>query len=104
MQLAKDGTIILGLDKVAEANHMTVWCELCQSPQQQISPQQLFMGEPDLAHSLREELVTIQFGTLEPVVPSLMVPTTVVEVDPVLGILDEDDEGWTLVTRRTPRK
>jgi len=54
MQLAKDGIIILDLDEAAEANHMTIWCELCPSPRQQISPQQLFMGKLDLTHSLRE--------------------------------------------------
>lgn len=35
---------------------------------------------------------------------SLMAPIIIVEIDPVLGILDKDNEGWTLVTRWRPRK
>ena len=33
-----------------------------------------------------------------------MVPTTLVEAEPVLDILNEDNDGWTLVTRRRPKK
>ena len=60
MQLALDRIIILDLDKVDEANHTTAWCEFCPSLQQQIFPQQLFMGGLDLAHSLREELHNLE--------------------------------------------
>ena len=76
MQLAKDGTIVLDLDEIAETNHTTIWCEHCH-----------------LAPSLIEELVTFQFGSLEPVVLSVMVPTTLMEAKPVPDILNEDDEG-----------
>jgi len=41
--------IILDLDDVIETNHTTNLCEHC-----------------DLAPSMREELVTIQFGSFEP--------------------------------------
>ena len=74
MQLAKDGTIILDLDEAVETNHTTIWCEHCH-----------------LAPSLIEKLVTIQFGSLEPVVLPVMVSTTLVEAEPVLDILNEDD-------------
>jgi len=51
MQLVKDGTIILDLEEAAETNHTTIWCEHCH-----------------LAPPLIVELVTIQFGSLEPMV------------------------------------
>ena len=57
-----------------------------------------------MAPSLIEEWVTIQFGSLEPVMFPVMVPTTLVEVEPTLGTFSDDDEGWTLVTRRRPKK
>jgi len=87
MQLAKDGTMILDLEEAAETNHPTIWCEHCH-----------------LAPPLTEELVTIQFGSLEPVMLPVMVPKKLVEAQPVPDILIEDDEGWTLVTRRRPKK
>jgi len=86
--LAKDGTIILDLDKAAKTNHGTFRCEHC-----------------DLAPSLKEELVTIQFGSLEQVVLPLIVPTTLVEAKKLMrNIPNEDDEGWTLVTEWRPKK
>jgi len=51
MQLAKDGTIILDMDEAAKTNHTIICCEHCH-----------------LAPSLMEEGVTIQFGSLEPMV------------------------------------
>jgi len=57
-----------------------------------------------LAPSLIEESVTIQFGSLEPVVLPVTVPTTLMEAEPVPDILNEDNEGWTLVTRWKPKK
>jgi len=62
------------------------------------------MGGLDIGPSLGEELFTIQFRSLDLLVPSLMIPTIIIEVDLVLDILDEDDEGWTLATRRRFRK
>ena len=76
MQLAQDETIILDLGEAAEANHMTMCCEHC-----------------DLASSMREELFTIQFRSFERVMPSLMVPATLVEVEHLLDIPDEDNKG-----------
>ena len=35
---------------------------------------------------------------------SLMVPTTLMEAEHVQDIPDEDNEGWTLITKRRPRK
>jgi len=87
MQLAKGGAIILNLDEAAETNRATIWCEQCC-----------------LAPSLIEELVTIQFGSLELVVLLVMVLNALMEAKPVLDILSEDDEAWTLVTRRRPKK
>ena len=87
MQLVKDGTIILDLEEAAEINHTTIWCEHCH-----------------LALPLIEELVTIQFGSLEPVMLSIRVPKKLVEAKLVPDILSEDAEGWTLVTRWRPKK
>jgi len=87
MQLAKDGTIIRDLEEAADTNHTTIWCD------------RFF-----LAPSLIEELVTIYFGSLEPVMLLVMVPQKLVEAKPVPDILSEDDEGWTLVTRWMPKK
>ena len=87
MQLAKDGIIILDTDEAAETNHTTICCEHCH-----------------LAPSLIEEWVTIQFGSLEPVMFPVMVPTTLAKDEPTLGTFSDDDEGWTLVTRRRPKK
>jgi len=57
-----------------------------------------------LAPSMRKELVTVQFRSFELVMLSLMVPTTLVEDEYVLDIPNEDNKGWTLATRRRPRK
>jgi len=82
VQFPNDRTILLDLDEVIETNHTTIWCEHCH-----------------LAPSLIEEFVIIQFGSLEPVVLLVMVPTALVEAEPVPNILNEVVEGWTLVTR-----
>jgi len=87
MQLPKEGPIILNLDEAVETNHTIIWCEHCH-----------------LAPSLIEELVTIQFGSLEPVVLPVMVPATLMKAELVRDIFNEDDEGWTLVTRQKPKK
>ena len=86
MNLAKDGTIILDLDEAAETNYATILREHCHLPP-----------------SLIEEWVTIQFGSLEPMVFPVMVPTTLVEVELTLDTFSDDDEEWTLVTRRRPK-
>ena len=85
--MAKDGTIILDLDEATKTNRTTIWCEHCH-----------------LAPSLIKELVTVQFGSLELVVLPVMVPTTLMEAEPVPNIPNEDDEVWTLVTRWRPKK
>jgi len=85
--LAKDGTIILDLDKVAETNHTIIWCKHCH-----------------LAPSLIEELVTVQYGSLQLVVLPITVPITLLKAEPLPNIPNEDDEGWTLVTRRRPKQ
>jgi len=73
------GNIILILDDIVETDHMMFWCEHCRFQQQQRSLQQPFREEDDLAPSPRKELVTIQFGSLEPVVLSLMVLVAIVD-------------------------
>ena len=85
--MAQDGTIILDLDEAVETNHTIILYEHC-----------------DLAPAMKEEWVTIQFGSFEPVMILLMVPMTLMEVEHVQGIPDKDNEGWTLVARRRPRK
>ena len=61
--MAQDGMIILDLDEATETNHMTIFCEHC-----------------DLAPAMKEEWITIQFGSFEPVMLSLMVPTTLMRL------------------------
>jgi len=87
MHSAKDVTIILDLDEAAAVSHTIFWCEHC-----------------DLAPSLREELVIIQFESLEPMVLPLIVPTTFVEAKLVPDVPKEDHERWILVTRQRPKK
>jgi len=48
-----------------------------------------------LAPPLIEELVTIQFGSLELVMLPVMIPKKLVQAKPVPDILSEDDERWT---------
>jgi len=45
------------------------------------------------------ELSTIQFERLEPVVVPLMVQTPPLEIKPTVDIPEDNEEGWTLVTR-----
>ena len=49
-------------------------------------------------------IVTIQFESVELAVLPVMIPTTLVEVELVSDVLNEDNEGWTLVTRQRPKK
>jgi len=51
----------------------------------------------------RMELFTIQFGNLEPVVVPPVVQTPPLEIKPSIDILEDDEEGWTLVTWRRPK-
>ena len=74
--LAKDGTIILDLEGVAATNHTKIWFEHCH-----------------LAPPLIEELVTMQFGSLEPVMLPVVVPKKLAEFKPVPDIFSEDNEG-----------
>jgi len=57
MQLAKDRTIILDLEEATETIYTTIWCE-----------------HSHLARPLIEELVIIQFGSLEPVMLRVIIP------------------------------
>jgi len=41
----------------------------------------------------------VQIGILEPFMLSLIVLVSLIEDDPMLDVLDEDNEGWILVTR-----
>jgi len=50
--------------------------------------------------SLREDLFTIQFGSLEAVVIPLLAQISTVET----GLASNEGEGWTVVTRLKPRK
>jgi len=48
----------------------------------------------------KEGAFTIQFGSLEPVVVPLAAQILTVET----SLASDDGEGWTVVTRRKPRK
>ena len=79
MQLAKDGKIVLDLDEAVTTNHASVVCESLLQAQ------------------------TLQFGSLEPVIVYVIRPA--VQQDDVFPVEhEEDDEGWTVVTRKRPRK
>ena len=41
----------------------------------------------------------VQIGILEPIMLSLIVLVSLIEDDPMLDVLDEDNEGRILVTR-----
>lgn len=95
MQLAKGGKILLDLDEKAETNHVTA-----------------MVGSSNSSHcstqrddTLFQQAHMIQFGTLEPMIVEVLGQAPKVEVDKTIGLApDDDDEGWTVVTRRRPKR
>jgi len=68
MQRARDGKIILDLGDTAEINHISTQLECSSSPKKPKLTQPRGRVNTRLILSLWEKLVTIQFGSLEPVV------------------------------------
>jgi len=68
MQLAKDEKIILDLDGTIETNHISTQLECSSSPWKQKRTQSRGRVNTKLISSHGEKLITIQFGSLEPMV------------------------------------
>jgi len=45
---------------------------------------------------LKEEVIIIQFRSLEQVLLSLVIPLQLIETNPTSSVFDEDDKGWIL--------
>ncbi|XP_074315668.1 uncharacterized protein LOC141651875 [Silene latifolia] len=96
MQLFRDGKIILDLDETVATNQTTVILE-----------QQEEREEPTMHHGW--DVCMLQFGSLEPVAIWFQKPLS--SISPKAGLgpqdeknVDDDDEGWTLVTRKKTKK
>ncbi|KAK2975803.1 hypothetical protein RJ640_022763 [Escallonia rubra] len=95
MNLAKKGKIELDIDGVEESNHASVISS-------DVTPSK---GPNTLNNILTmgARMMTIQFGTLDPV--KVQLPQNISEVSTQADqLVDTDDGGWTLVTRRKPKK
>jgi len=107
MQLAREGKIILDLDDTVETNHISTQLECFSSPWRPKHTPPRGRVNTELISSVGEKLITIHFGSLEPVVILIGSKGPVTETDPFMDVFDKvdvDEEGWTLVTRRRPRK
>jgi len=107
MQLARDGKIILDLDDTAEINHISTQLECSSSAGKPKHTHPCGRVNIRLISSLREKLVAIQFGSLEPVMVPIESKGPLTEIDPFMDVSDKanvDKEGWTIVTRRRLRK
>jgi len=90
----------LDLDDPVGSNHISAQLEH-SLPSRQQSPSQTYEQEKtNMISSQGEDLFTIQFGSLEPVVVPLMAHILTVET----SLASDDEEGWTIVTRQKPRK
>jgi len=100
MQLARDGRIILDLDDPIRTNHISAQLEHYLPSVRQSSSQTYGQEKTDVSSSQREDVFTIQFGSLEPVV----VPVAAQRLTLETSLASDDGEGWTVVTRQKPRK
>jgi len=100
MQLARDGRIILDLDDPVGTNHIFAQLEHSLPSLRQSSSQTYEQEQTNMSSSQREDLFTIQFGSLEPVVILVAAQISTVET----SFASNDKEGWTIDTRRKPRK
>ncbi|KAK2982876.1 hypothetical protein RJ640_019465, partial [Escallonia rubra] len=95
MNLAKKGKIELDIDGVEESNHASVISS-------DVTPSK---GPNTLNNILTmgAQMMTIQFGTLNPV--KVQLPQNISEASTQADqLVDTDDGGWTLVTRRKLKK
>ncbi|MCQ7416343.1 hypothetical protein NP118_23335 [Salmonella enterica] len=90
LKLAKEKKIELDLDEVAQSNHATIATNL----NNRVTPSPVH----DSVASL------IQFGTLEPIVIWLQQESARDIFQDQLESVENEDEGWTLVTRRKKQK
>ncbi|KAA0039557.1 uncharacterized protein E5676_scaffold775G00710 [Cucumis melo var. makuwa] len=89
LRLAREKKIELDLEEVAQTNHAAA----------------MIMSEalsPRLIFEQRESL--LQFGTFEPVVVRFHQEVAPEDSQEKERLIEEDDEGWTIVTRRKKRK
>ena len=95
------------MDDTAEINHISIQLECSSSPSKLKHTQPHGRVNIKLISSLGEKLVAIQFGSLEPVVVPIESKGPLTKIDPFMDVSDKadvDEEGWTLVTHRRPRK
>ena len=103
----QSGNIILDLDDTVEINHISNQLECSSSPRKPKHTQPRGRVNTELISSHREKLIAIQFGSLEPVVVPIESKGPLTKIDPFMDVSDKadvDEEGWTLVTHRRPRK
>jgi hypothetical protein len=91
LRLAREGKIVLDLDKAVGSNHATFTFGL-PSPTKTQSPLMLTPGA---------SCKRIQFGTLEPVCLPCLEPQEDADIEDKPS---SEEEGWTLVTHRKSRK
>uniref|UniRef100_A0A2N9HVR6 Uncharacterized protein n=1 Tax=Fagus sylvatica TaxID=28930 RepID=A0A2N9HVR6_FAGSY len=91
LRLAREGKILLDLDEAVGSNHATFTFG-SPSPTKTQSPLMLTQGA---------SCKRIQFGTLEPVCLPCLEPQEDADIEDKPS---SEEEGWTLVTHRKPRK
>ena len=103
MQLAKDGRVILDMDNTAEANSICAQLELL--PSRWESHVHLYLEERHyLTLSLRMELFTIQFISLEQIAVPLMVQASPLETNLTIVISEDNEGGGPLSVGEVPRR
>jgi len=102
MQLARDAKKILDLDNTVKTNHISTQLECSSSPWKQKHTQSHGRVNNELIFSLEEKLITIQFGSLEPMAVPIESKEPMTDIDLLVNVSDkagDDEEEWTLVTR-----
>jgi len=107
MQLARDGKIILDLDDTIETNYISIQLKCSSSPWKQKHTRPHDKVNIELISFLGQELITIQFGSLESAVVPIESKEPLTETDLFVDVsdkADDNEEGWTLVTHWRLRK
>jgi len=90
----------LGLDDIVGTNHISAQLEHSLLSRQQKPSQTYKQEKTNVISSQREDLFTIQFGSLELVIVPLVAQISTMG----MNLTSDDEEGWTIVTQRKPRK
>ncbi|KAA0056396.1 retrotransposon gag protein [Cucumis melo var. makuwa] len=89
LRLAREKKIELDLEEVAQTNHAAAMIV-----SEALSPRLIFEQTESL----------VQFGTFEPVVVQFHQEVAPEDSQETERLIEEDDEGWTIVTHRKKRK